>query len=79
MLEALAQRFEPETRLEGVDIAQNGHKPALRQPRDHLPCPCAMLAEPGENAHFDLTPADLPTRCARVGPQGHHHAIGTQG
>ena len=30
------QRFEPETRLEGVDIPQDSHEPALRQPGDHL-------------------------------------------
>jgi hypothetical protein len=77
--DALAQRFEPETRLEGIDIPHDGHEPALRQPRAHLPGPRAMLAYPGESPHFDLTPADLPTRRARIGPKWPHHASGPQG
>ena len=36
--EALAQRFEPETRREGFNIPQDGHEPALPQPSDHLAC-----------------------------------------
>jgi hypothetical protein len=76
--EALAQRFEPETRREGVEIPQDGHEPALRQPGDHLSCPRAMRAYPGEYAHFDLAPADLPARRAGIGPKWHHHAIGPQ-
>jgi hypothetical protein len=46
MPDALTQRFEPETGLEGVDIPQHGDEPALGQPGDHLACPCAMLAYP---------------------------------
>jgi hypothetical protein len=79
MPDALAQRFEPETRLEGVDIPQDSHEPALRQSSDYLPGPRAMLAHSGEYAHFDLAPSDLPARRASIGPQWHHHAIGTQG
>src|SRR3954447_1289854 len=36
--EALAQRCEPETRLEGFGIPYDGHEPTLRQPGDHLSC-----------------------------------------
>src|SRR5215217_8792291 len=75
--DTLAQRFEPETRLEGLDVPQDGHQPALCQPSDHLPCPRTMLGHPGEYAHFDLAPSDLPPRRASVGSKRHHHAIGT--
>src|SRR5262249_28081306 len=46
--DARAQRFEPETRLQGFDTPQAGHEPAVRQPGDHLSGPRAMLASPGQ-------------------------------
>jgi hypothetical protein len=35
-----------------------------------------MLAHPGEDAHFDLAPSDLPPRRAGIGSKRDHHPIG---
>src|SRR5262245_46309768 len=43
--DALPQRFQPQTRLAGVHIAQDSHEPALRQPGHPLPCPHMMRAQ----------------------------------
>jgi hypothetical protein len=75
---ALAQRCEPETGLEGVDIPQHGDEPALCQPGDPLACPCAMLAEPSQHAHCDRAPADLAPWGASSGSQRYQDPIGPQ-
>jgi len=48
-LEALAQRCEPQQRREGRASSQDSHPPTLRQPRDALPWPRAMLARLGQH------------------------------
>src|SRR5438128_12237815 len=40
--DALAQRFEPQTPLECIDIPQDRHQSALMQPGNALAGPCAM-------------------------------------
>ena len=76
--DALPQRFQPQTRREHLDIAQDGHQPALQQPGHEMPGARAMLAQASQHAHFDLAPADLALRLSALGPKRHHDAIGPQ-
>ena len=56
MPDALAQGFEPQTPLERIDMTEDGYQPALMQSGNDLPTPCAMAAQAGQHAHFDLVP-----------------------
>ena len=38
-----------------------------------------MLPQAGQHTHFDLAPADLPSRRAGIGSKRYHHAISPQG
>jgi hypothetical protein len=77
--DALAHRFKPQTGREHLDVPQDRHQPTLRQPRDDLPGPRALLAQAGEHAHFDFAPARFPRGCPGRGPKRDQHAIGPQG
>src|SRR2546428_4607869 len=58
--DALAERFEPQARLECLDVPQDRHQPTVLQPR-HAPArPRAMLTQTGPHAYFDLAPAEPP-------------------
>jgi hypothetical protein len=57
--DALPQRFQPQTRLEGVNIAYDRHEPALHQPGHPLPCP---LKRPAHTHHVAPGHAFTPQR-----------------
>ena len=77
--DALAERFEPQTWLEHLNVTQDCHQAALLQPRHALVGPRAMLAQTGQHTHFDLAPADLPPWATAIGSKRHHHAISPKG
>src|SRR5712691_184969 len=75
--DALAYRFEPQTRLERLEVTQDRHQPALMQPGDDLASARAILAQAGQHSHFDLAPPGLAPGLAPLRPKRYHHPIGT--
>ena len=75
VLVALAQRCEPQLRREGIAGPQDSHSPTLRQPRDALPWPHAMLAQAGQYTPFRPAPAGLACWHTSLGPQRPRHTI----
>src|SRR5712691_4526994 len=54
--DTLPERFEPQTRLEGIDSTQDGHQAAMREAGDEFSRAGAMVAQASEPPHCDLTP-----------------------
>src|SRR5260370_22254454 len=78
MPDALAQGLEPQTLLERIDMTEDGHQPALMQSGNDLPTPCAMAAQAGQHAHFDLVPCRFAPGLASLWAKRHHYYIGPQ-
>src|SRR5712691_4797939 len=74
--DALAYGFEPQPRLEGLEITEDGHQPTLMQPGNDLACSRAMLAQAGQHAYFDLVPGRFAPGVAALGAKRDHHPIG---
>jgi len=74
--DALAYGFEPQPRLEGLEITEDGHQPTLMQPGHDLAGARAMLAQAGQHAHFDLVPGRFALGVAALGSKRDHHPIG---
>src|SRR5438105_9883137 len=69
--DTLAERFEPQARLECLEVPQDRHQPTVLQPRHALAGPRAMLPQTGQHAYFDLAPSDLAPRRAGIGSKWH--------
>src|SRR5262245_9694412 len=74
--DALAHGFQPQTRLERIDIPQDRHQPTLAEPGDDLAGARAMLAQAGQHSHCDFVPSGLPRRLAAYRAKRDHHPIG---
>jgi len=73
--DALAQRFEPQTLLERLDIPEDGYQPALMQPGHELAGPGAMATQAGQHTHFHFMPGRFAPGLPALRAKRDHHPI----
>lgn len=76
LLDALAQRFQPQARLKRFDVTQYCHHAPLLEREHRLAALPHPVAKPGQHAHLDLAPGDSTARLPVMGPNRDLHPIG---
>jgi hypothetical protein len=77
--EARAQRYEPQTPLERLDIPEHGPQAALLRPGNALAGPSGMAPPAGQHASCDLGPGRFARGLAALGAKRPPHPSGPKG